>query len=88
MLRKRTLVRRDKEVNDSVRKGRRTINKVIYNGGQREDLKIAADEVYETVIKQDIKKKETIREKYKVEVTPQKLNIKRKERFKDQKRTR
>ncbi len=73
MLRKKTLVRRDKEVNDSVKKGKRRVDKIIFNNGKREELKVAADEIYENIITKEEKTKLSVREKYKVRNIPQKV---------------
>ncbi len=88
LLRKKTLVRRDKEVNDSLKKGKRKADKIIYNNGQKEELELAAEEVYERIINPKDKIKQSVKEKYKVENIPQKVNYKKKERLKDKRKTR
>lgn len=81
-------MRRDKEVSRSLRKGKRQADRVIFNNGDRSDLQIAADEVYESVIKQKEKTKQTMREKYKVENIPQKSIFREKKRSKDKRKIR
>ena len=87
ILRKGTLIRRDKEVKAALKKGNRRIDKTIFNNGSREDLQKEAEEIYEKTIKPTEKTKQTVREKYKVDNTPtmSKLFMKRNLRthFKD-----